>query len=108
VKIRTCKTIILPVVLHIEEVHDLYSSPNVIRMIKSRRMGWVGHIARTGRRRRRRRRRRKVLVGHLWEIQRKEPLRRPRRRWVNNIEADLREIGWYGVGRIDLAQVWGQ
>ena len=72
--------------LHNEELNDLYSSPNIVRVIKSRRMKWVGHIARIGERRRLYR----VLVGRP---EGKRPLRRPRRRWENNIKMDLQEVG---------------
>jgi hypothetical protein len=69
--------------LHNEELHNLYSSPSMIRMIKSRRVRWVGHVARMGRRGR-------MLVG---KPEGKRPLGRPRRRWVDNFKTDLREIG---------------
>jgi hypothetical protein len=64
--------------LHNEGLHNLYSSPNIIRMIKSRRMKWAGHVTR---------------------IREK----RNARRWVDNIKIDLREIGWDGADRVDLA-----
>jgi hypothetical protein len=83
--------------LHNEELHNLYSSPNVIRVIKSRRMSWVGHAARIGEKRNVYR----ILVGKL---EGKRPLGRPRRRWLDNIEIDLKEIGWDGMDWIDLAQ----
>jgi hypothetical protein len=67
-------------------LNKLYSSPNIIRMIKSRRMKWVGHVARMGETRYAYR----ILV-------RKRPPGRPRRRWVGNIKMDLREIEWDGV-----------
>jgi hypothetical protein len=72
--------------LHIEELHNLYSSSNIIRMIKSRRMRWAGHVARIGETRNAYR----ILVGKPEE---KRPLGRPRRRWVVNIKMDPREIG---------------
>jgi hypothetical protein len=71
---------------HNEELHNLYSSPNIIRMIKSRRMRWAGHVARVGEKRNAYR----ILVGKPEE---RRPLGRPRRRWVDNIKIDLREIG---------------
>jgi hypothetical protein len=83
--------------LHNEELHNLYSSPNIIRMIKSRRMRWAGHIAHMGEKRNAYR----ILVG---KPEGKRPLGRPRRRWVNYIKIDLRKIGWDGVGWVDLAQ----
>jgi hypothetical protein len=66
-------------------------------MIKSRRMRWAGHVARMGEKRNTYR----ILVGML---EGKRPLGRPRRRWVDNIKMDLREIGWDGRDWIDLAQ----
>jgi hypothetical protein len=76
--------------LHNEEHHNLYSSPNLIRMIKSRRMRWTGHVARMGATRIAYR----ILVR---KPERKRPLGRRRRRWVDNIKMDLREIGWGGM-----------
>jgi hypothetical protein len=83
--------------LHSGELHILYSSPDIIRQIKSRRMGWAGHVARMGERRNVYR----VLVG---KPEGKRPLERPRRRWDNGTKMDLREIGWGGVEWIHLAQ----
>jgi hypothetical protein len=83
--------------LHNEELHNLYSSPSIIRMIKSRRMRWAGHVAQMGARRNAYR----ILVG---KPAGKRPLGRPRRRWVDNIKMDLRGIGWDGMDWIDLAQ----
>jgi hypothetical protein len=83
--------------LHNEELHNLYSSPSIIRKIKSRRMRWAGHVARMGEKRNAYR----ILVG---KPEGKRPLRRPRRRWEDNIKMDLREIGWGGMDWIDLAQ----
>ena len=71
--------------LHNEELSDLYSSPNIVRVIKSRRMRWTGHVARMGEERGVYR----VLVGKL---EGKRPLGRHRRRWVDNIRMDLREV----------------
>jgi hypothetical protein len=70
--------------LHNEELHNLYSSP--IRIIKSRRLRWIGHVARMGEKRNAYR----TLVR---KPEGKRPLGRPRRRWVNNIKKNLREIG---------------
>jgi hypothetical protein len=81
--------------LHNEELHDLYSSPNIVRVIKSRRMRWAGHVARMGVRRGVYR----VLVGRPKS---KRPLRRPRCRWVDNIKMDFREIE-IGGGELDSA-----
>ena len=83
--------------LHNEELNDLYSSPNIVRVIKSRRMRWVGHVARMGEERGVYR----VLVGTLEE---KRPLGRPRRRWVDNIKTDLQEVGCGYMDWIGLAQ----
>jgi hypothetical protein len=82
--------------LHNEALHRLYSSASIIRMIKSRRMTWAGHVARMGVKRNAYR----LLVG---KPEGKRPLGRPRRRWVDNIKMDLSEIGWDGVDWIDLA-----
>jgi hypothetical protein len=83
--------------LHNEELHNLYSSPSIIRVIKSRRMRWAGHAARMGESRNAYR----ILVG---KPEGKRPPGRPRRRWVDNIKIDLREVGWDGRNWIDLAQ----
>jgi hypothetical protein len=83
--------------LHNEELHNLYSSPSIIRILKSKRMRWAGHVARMGERMNAYR----ILVG---KPEGKRPLRRPKRRWVDNIIMDLTEIGWYGVDWIDMAQ----
>jgi hypothetical protein len=72
--------------LHNEELHNLYSSPNIIRMIKSRRVRWAGHVARMEEKRNEYR----ILVGKP-DVKRR--LGRPRRRWVDNIKIDHREIG---------------
>jgi hypothetical protein len=72
--------------LHNEELHNLYSSPSIIRIIKSRRMRWAGHVARMGENRNVYR----LLVGRPEE---KRPLGRPRRRWMDNIKMDLSEVG---------------
>jgi hypothetical protein len=77
------------------ELHILYSSPDIIRQIKSRRMRWAGHVARMGKGRNVYR----VLVG---KPKGKRPLVRPRHRWEDGIKMDLMEIGW-GVW-IHLAQ----
>jgi hypothetical protein len=75
----------------------LYSSPDIIRQIKSRRMRWAGHVARMGEGRNVYR----VLVG---KPEGKRPFERPRRRWEDGIKMDLREVGWGGVEWIQLAQ----
>jgi hypothetical protein len=83
--------------LHNEELRDLYSLPNIIRIIKSRRMTWAGHVARMGEKRNVYR----LLVG---KPEGKRPIGRPRCRWVESIRMDLREVGWGDVGWIGLAQ----
>jgi len=83
--------------LHNEELNDLYSSPNIVRVIKSRRMRWAGHVARMGEERGMYR----VLVGKL---EGKRTLGRPRRRWVDNIRMDLHEVGCGYMDWIGLAQ----
>jgi hypothetical protein len=83
--------------LHNKELYALYSSPNIIRVIKSRRMRWARHVARMGERRGAYR----ALVG---KPEGRRPLGRPRHRWEDNIKTDLREVGWEGIDWIDLAQ----
>jgi hypothetical protein len=73
--------------LHSEELHNLYSFPDIIRQVKSMRMRWARHVARMGEERKVY----KVLVGNP---EGKRPLGRPRRGWENGIRMDLREIGW--------------
>ena len=83
--------------LHNEELSDLYSSPNIVQVIKSRRMRWAGHVARMGEEREAYR----VLVG---KPEGKRSLGRPRRRWVDNIRTDLQEVGCGYVDWIGLVQ----
>jgi hypothetical protein len=83
--------------LHNEELHNLYSSLDIIRQVNSRRMRWAGHVARMGEERKVY----KVLVG---KTEGKRPLGRPRRRWEDRIRMDLREICLGGVDWIRLAQ----
>jgi hypothetical protein len=83
--------------LHNDELHNLYSSSNIVRVIKSRRMRWAGHVAHMGEERGVYR----VLVGRP---EGKRPLGRPRRRWEDNIKMDLREIRIDGANWIQLAQ----
>jgi hypothetical protein len=83
--------------LHNVELHDLYSSPSIIRIIKLRRMRWAGHVARRGEKRNTYR----LLVGKPEGMR---PLERPRCRWMDNIKMDLGEIGWSGADWIGLAQ----
>jgi hypothetical protein len=73
--------------LHNEELNDLYSSPNIIRVIKSKRMRWAGHVARMA----------EKGGAHMILVGRPEgrrPLWRPWRRWEDNIKMDLQEVGW--------------
>ena len=83
--------------LHNEELKGLYSSPNIVRVIKSRRMRWAGHVARM----REGRGVYRVLVG---KPEGKRPLGRSRRRWENNIRMDLQEVGLGHEDWIGLAQ----
>jgi hypothetical protein len=83
--------------LHNDEFHCLYSSPNIVMVIKSRRMRWAGQVARMGEGRGVHR----VLVGRP---EGKRPLGRPSHRWEDNIRIDLRKIGIDGTNRIQLAQ----
>jgi hypothetical protein len=83
--------------LHSGELRNLYSSPDIIRQIKSGRMSWAGHVARMGEGRNMYR----VLVG---KPEGKRPLGRPRRRWEDGMRMVLRENGWGGVEWIQLAQ----
>jgi hypothetical protein len=83
--------------LHNEDLHNLYSSPSIMRIIKSRRMRWAGHVARMGEKRNVYR----LLVGMA---EGKRPLGRPRCRWMDNIKMDLLEIGLNVVDCIGLAQ----
>jgi hypothetical protein len=73
--------------LHSGELHNLYTSADIIRQIKSRRMRWAGHVARMGEGRNVYR----VLVG---SPEGKRPLERPRRGWEDGIKMELMEIGW--------------
>ena len=83
--------------LHNEELSDLYSLPNIVRVLKSRRMRWAGHVERMGEGRGVYR----VLVG---KPEGKRPLGRPRRRWEDNIKKDLQEVGGGCGDWMELAQ----
>jgi hypothetical protein len=75
--------------LHNEELHGLYSSPSIVRVIKARGMRWAGHVARMGEVR-------GAYNSLVGMPERRRPLGRPRRRWEDNIKMDVREI-WFGV-----------
>jgi hypothetical protein len=82
--------------LHNEELHNLYASPHIIRVIESRRMRWAGHATRTG------------WIRNAYRIpvgkpEGKRPLGRTRYGWEDNIRIDVREIVWEGVDWIHLA-----
>jgi hypothetical protein len=81
--------------LHNEELHNLYSSPDIIRQVKSRRMRWAGHVVRMGEER-------KVYKDLVGKPEGKRPLGRPRHGWEDGIRMDLREMGlgggWVWIG----------
>jgi hypothetical protein len=83
--------------LHNEKLRDMYSSPSIIRKMKSRRVRWTGHVARMWENRNAYR----LLVE---KPEGKRPLGRPRRRWLDNIRKDLGEVGWGDVDWIGPAQ----
>jgi hypothetical protein len=83
--------------LHNEELHNLNFLLSIIRMTKSRRMRWAGHVAWIGAKQNAHR----ILVG---KPKGNRPLGRPRHRWVDNIKMDLRDIGLGGMDWIDVAQ----
>jgi len=83
--------------LHNEELNDLYFSPNIVRVIKSRRMRWAGHVAHMGEER-------GVCSFLVGKPEGRRPLVRPRRRWVDNIMMDLQDVGCGYMDWIGLAQ----
>jgi len=83
--------------LHNEEPNDLYSSSNIVQLIKSKRMSWAGHVARMGEER-------GVYRVLVRKPEGKRPLGRPRHRWVDNIRMDLQEVGCGYMDWIVLAQ----
>jgi hypothetical protein len=76
--------------LHNEEINDLYSSPSILRVIKSRIMRWAWHVERMGERR-------GVYRIFVWKTECKKPLGRPRRRWEDNNKMDLQEVECGGM-----------
>jgi hypothetical protein len=85
--------------MHNEELHNLYASPNIIRVIKWRRMRRMGRTEGEVRNEH------KILIG---KREGRRPLGRPRHRWEDNIRTDLTEIGWEGVDWIHLVQDRGK
>jgi len=83
--------------LHNEDPDDLYCSPNIVRVIKKRRVRWAGHVARMGERR-------GVYRVLVEKPEGKRPLGRPRRRWEDNIKIELQEVGCGGMDWIELVQ----
>jgi hypothetical protein len=83
--------------LHNEELNELYTLPNIVRVVKSRRMRWAGHVARIGEDRGVH----NVLEG---KPEGKRPLGRPRHRWEDNIKMDLQEVGGGRGDWMELAQ----
>jgi len=83
--------------LHNEELNDMYCSPNIVRVIKSRRMRWAGHVARMGEER-------GVYRALVGKPEGRRPLGRLRRKWVDNIKMDLEEVGCGYMDWIVLAQ----
>ena len=77
--------------MHDEELNDLYSSPNIVRVIKSRRMRWAGNVARMGEER-------VVYRFLLGKPEGRRPRGRPRPRWLDNIRIDLQEVGMWVYG----------
>jgi hypothetical protein len=83
--------------LHNDKIQRLYSSFNTVKVIKSRRMRWAGHVARMGKGR-------GVYMALVGRPKGKRPLGRPRRRWEDNIKMNLREMGIDGANWIRLAE----
>jgi hypothetical protein len=83
--------------LHNEDLCNLYASPYIIRVTRTRRMRWARHVTC----RAEMRNTHSILVGKSEE---ERPLKRPRCRWEDNVTIDVKEIGWEGVGSIHLAQ----
>ena len=83
--------------IHNEERDDLYCPPNMVQVIKSRRMRWAGRVARMGEGR-------GVYRVLVWNPEGKRPLGRPRSRWEDNMKMDLQELGCGGMNWIELDQ----
>jgi hypothetical protein len=83
--------------LHNDELNDLNPSPNIVRVKKSRRMRWAGHVVRMGERR-------GVYMILVGKPEVKRPLRRPIRRWEDNIKTDIQEVEFGGMDWIALTQ----
>jgi hypothetical protein len=83
--------------LHNEKLNNLYSSPNIVRVIKSRKIKQAGHVARMGKGR-------KVYRGLVRKPEKKKPLEKPRRRWDDNIKMDVQKVGCGRIDWIGLAQ----
>jgi hypothetical protein len=83
--------------LHNEELHDLYSSPTIMRVIKSRGMRWAGHVVRMGERK-------GVCRVSVGKPEGKRPLGRHRRKWEDYIKMDIQEVGCGGMDLTELAQ----
>jgi hypothetical protein len=83
--------------LHTEELNDLYSSPSIVRVVKSRIMRWAGQVGWKGESR-------GVYRVLVWKPEGKRPVRRPRQRWEHNIKMDLQEVGYEGMDWSDMAE----
>jgi len=86
--------------LHNEELYDLYCSPNIIQLIRSRRMRWAGHVALIGEKR-------SVYRVFVGKTEGKRQLGRPKHRWENNIKLNIQEVGCEVMDWIDLDQEMG-
>jgi hypothetical protein len=83
--------------VHNEELHNLYTSPNIVTVFTARRMRWAGHVARMGKMRNEY----NIFAG---KPERKSPFGRPRHKWEDNIRIYLREIGWEILNWMHLVQ----